>query len=113
MAGLVCLEVCLLFLFLVTQSYSLCVMQDGTNSTCTNSSLILVSKSQVKSSGFTITIKELPFISTNCSTTNTEKKVSAKMENLIIENNFTDSDKTGVRVSCFLTFTCAYDNKHK
>ena len=59
----------LLLLLLVEESLSLCVLDDdGMN--CTNSSLLLVSRTELKENGYSIIVNQLPNISTNCTTLN-------------------------------------------
>lgn len=73
-------------LLLVGQSLSLCVYENGTNSTCTYSSLLLVPKTQL--AGYFITIENLPNISTNC--TDTEKQFSATIGGTPLSYSFLD-----------------------
>ena len=93
---------CLLFLCLVTGSFSLCVIKNGTNSTCTNSSLVLVSKSQLeKDNGLNLTIKELPSLSLagNCTTAKEVKYVRAFMGKSSLDYEFIDNNKTTMKVN--------------
>ena len=85
-----------LLLFLVAQTLSLCVLEDGTNSTCTNSSLLLVSRTQLKeNNGYSLIVNKLPNISTNCATT--KKEIYAVMggSRLLVKSN---NDMTSVKV---------------
>lgn len=68
-------------LLLVVQSLSLCVLEDGKNSTCSSSSLLLV-----------------PFIATNCTSTNAEKEFFATMGGPPLDKEFLDKDNTTVKV---------------
>ena len=86
-----------LLLFLVAQTLSLCVLEDGTNSTCTNSSLLLVPRTQLKeNNGYSLMVNNLPNISTNC-TTKEEKEIYAVMggSHLLVKPN---NDVTSVKV---------------
>ena len=85
-----------LLLFLVAQTLSLCVLEDGTNSTCTNSSLLLVSRTQLKEdNGYSLIVNELPNITTNCTTTNKEIYAVMGGSHLLVKPN---NDVTSVKV---------------
>ena len=85
-----------LLLFLVAQTLSLCVLEDGTNSTCTNSSLLLVSRTQLKENGYSLIVNKLPNISTNCTTT--DKEIYAMMGGSHLWVDYLDKYKTIVKV---------------
>lgn len=88
---------CVLLLFLVTHSYSLCVIKEGSTSCC-DSSLILMSSSQLKrNNGSSLTIKNLPSVST-ISSNYTLMDVDVLMGTMPLEHNFTDSSKTTLMV---------------
>ena len=103
---------CLLFLCLVTRSFSLCVIKNLTSSTCTESSLVVVSQSQLETdNGFNLTIMELPSVSTNCSITNEENHVKdVMMGNISLDYEFIDINKTMMKVNAYTI--CVYDIKH-
>ena len=80
-----------------TNSLSLCVLEDGTDSTCTNSSLLLVSRTQLKeNNGYSLIVNKLPNISTNCTTT--DKKICAIMGGSCLPLDYLDEYKTTVKV---------------
>lgn len=88
---------CVLLLFLVTHSYSLCVIKEGSTSCC-DSSLILMSSSQLKrNNGSSLTIKDLPSVSSNSSDYNLTE-VDVSMGTMSLEHNFTDSSNTTIMV---------------
>ena len=86
-------------LLLVVQSLSLCVLEDGKNSTCSSSSLLLVPRSQIKNNnGYSLIVGKLPFIATNCTSTNAEKEFFATMGGPPLDKEFLDKDNTTVKV---------------
>ncbi|XP_019862608.1 PREDICTED: uncharacterized protein LOC109591287, partial [Amphimedon queenslandica] len=87
-------------LLLVVQSLSLCVLEDGKNSTCSSSSLLLVSRSQIKdNNGYSLIVNKLPYIATNCTSTNSEKEFNAFMGERGLETEFLDKDNTTVKIN--------------
>ena len=86
-------------LLLVVQSLSLCVLEDGTNSTCSSSSLLLVPRSQIKNNnGYSLIVDKLPNIATNCTSTNSRREFYAIMGGAGLTNEFLDKDNTTVKV---------------
>ena len=95
--SLVALE-CLLLLLLVTGSFSLYITEDG-STTCTNSSLIMMSQSQIKrNNGSFLVINDLFSTTSKCSTTNAEKQVYVAMGDIKLEHKFTDNSNTTLMV---------------
>ena len=85
----------LLLLLLVEESLSLCVLDDD-RMNCTNSSLLLVSRTELKENGYSIIVNQLPNISTNCTTL--KKEINAKMGGSYLQLDYLDKDKTSVEV---------------